>query len=68
MSKTRKKLIFKPVKFRITKNAKFYSSEINGFTVSACENSVEFPAESGCKANDLTLYKVDTARRFLPYI
>ena len=26
--------------------------------LSACENSVEFPAESGCKANDLTRYKV----------
>ena len=25
--------------------------------LSACENSVEFPAESGCKANDLTRYK-----------
>ena len=34
----------------------------------ACENSVEFPAESGCKANDLTRYKVDTACRVLPYI
>ena len=28
------------------------------FDLSACENSVEFPAESGCKANDLTQYKV----------
>ena len=36
--------------------------------LSACENSAEFPAESGCKANDLTRYKVDTARRVLPYI
>ena len=24
------------------------------FELTACENSVEFPAESGCKANDLT--------------
>ena len=24
------------------------------FELSACENSAEFPAESGCKANDLT--------------
>ena len=38
------------------------------FELSACENSAEFPAESGCKANDLTRYKVDTARRVLPYI
>ena len=36
--------------------------------LSACENAVEFQAESGCKANDLTRYKVDTARRVLPYI
>ena len=28
MSKTRKKQIFKAMKFRIIKNAKFYSSEI----------------------------------------
>ena len=33
------------------------------FELSACENSAEFPAESGCKANDLIRYKVDTARR-----
>ena len=26
------------------------------FDVSACENSAEFPAENGCKANDLTRY------------
>ena len=38
------------------------------FELLACENSVEFPAESGCKANDLTRYKVDTACRVLPYI
>ena len=38
------------------------------FELSACENSAEFPAESGCKANDLTRYKVDTAPRVLPYI
>ena len=25
-----------------------------GFELSACEYSAEFPAESGCKANDLT--------------
>ena len=25
----------------------------------------QFPAESGCKDNDLTRYKVDTARRVL---
>ena len=29
--------------------------------LSACENAAEFPAKSGCKANDLTRYKVDTA-------
>ena len=38
------------------------------FELLACENSVEFPAESGCKANDLTRYKVDNACRVLPYI
>ena len=38
------------------------------FELSACENSVEFPAEHGCKANDLTQYKVDTACHVLPYI
>ena len=32
------------------------------------ENSEEFPAESGYKANDLTRYKVDTARHVLAYI
>ena len=37
--------------------------------LSACENSVELPADSsGCKANDLTRYKVDTAHHVLPYI
>ena len=38
------------------------------FELLACENSAEFPAESG-KANDLTRYnyKVDTACRILPY-
>ena len=38
------------------------------FELSACENSAEFPAESGYKAKDLTRYKVDIARRVLPYI
>ena len=38
------------------------------FELSAFENSAEFPVESGCKANDLTQYKVDTACRVLPYI
>ena len=28
------------------------------FELSAFENLVEFPAESGCKANDLTRYKL----------
>ena len=28
------------------------------FELSAFENLAEFPAESGCKANDLTRYKV----------
>ena len=26
----------------------------------SCENSAKFPAESSCKANDLTRYNVDT--------
>ena len=38
------------------------------FELSAFENSAKFPAESGCKANDLTRHKVDTAHRVLPYI
>ena len=38
------------------------------FELSACENSAEFPAECGCKANDLTRYKVDTTCHVLPYI
>ena len=33
--------------------------------LSACENLAEFPAESGCKANNLTRYKVDAACRVL---
>ena len=32
--------------------------------LSACETSAEFPAESGCKANELTRYKVDTLVAF----
>ena len=38
--------------------------------VSACENLAEFSAESGCKANDLTLYNLDTVTPccVLPYI
>ena len=36
------------------------------FELSASKNSVEFPAETGCKANDLTQYiKVETACRVL---
>ena len=34
------------------------------FELSACENSVELPAKNGCKANDLTRYKVDTGNAF----
>ena len=49
-------------------DVKFISLGCTVFELSACENSAELPAESGCKANDLTLYKVDTARRVLPYI
>ena len=30
------------------------------FELSACKCSAEFPAESGCKASDLTRYKVVT--------
>ena len=41
------------------------------FELQACENSAEFPVESGCKANALIRYKnkVDrpTACRVLPY-
>ena len=38
------------------------------FELSACENSAEFPAQSGCKANNLNRKKVDTACHVLPYI
>ena len=31
------------------------------FELTACKNSVEISAKSGCKANGLTRYKVDTA-------
>ena len=37
------------------------------FELSACKNSAEFSAESGCKDNDLTRYKVDATCRILPY-
>ena len=36
----------------------FHHSTLYGFELSACENSEEFSAESGCRANDLTLCKV----------
>ena len=49
-------------------DVKFIALRFTVFELSACENSAEFPAESGCKANDLTRYKVDTACRVLPYI
>ena len=49
-------------------DVRFVALYVVYFELSACENSVEFPAESGCKANDLTRYKVDTACRVLPYI
>ena len=49
-------------------NVRFIALRSIGFELQACENSAEFPAESGCKANDLTRYKVDTAYRVLPYI
>ena len=49
-------------------DVRFISLGCTVLELSACENSAEFPAESGCKANDLTRYKVDTARRVLPYI
>ena len=38
------------------------------FELSVVKIKREFPAESGCKAKDLTRYKVDTACRVLPYI
>ena len=49
-------------------DVKFVALRCIVFELSSCGNSAEFPAESGCKANDLTRYKVDTARRVLPYI
>ena len=52
----------------VSNDVRFISLGCIVFELSACENSAEFPAESGCKANELTRYKVDTARRVLPYI
>ena len=48
-------------------DARFISLGCIVLELSACENSAEFPAESGCKANDLTRCKVDTTRHVLPY-
>ena len=45
-------------------NVRFSALHCVVFELSAFENSVEFPAESGCKANSLTRYKVDTACPF----
>ena len=39
-------------------NVRFIALRCIFFELSACENLAEFPAESGCKANDLTRYKV----------
>ena len=38
------------------------------FELSVVKIKREFPAESSCKASDLTRYKVDTACRVLTYI
>ena len=46
---------------------RFIAVRCIAFELLASENSVEFPAESGCKANDVTQYKVD-AFRVLTYI
>ena len=35
-------------------DVRFISVGCTVFELSVCENSVEFPAESGCKANNLT--------------
>ena len=34
----------------------------------SCKHSAEFPAESGCKSDNLTRYKVDVLEHVLPYI
>ena len=49
-------------------DVRFVALRCKVFELSACENSAEFPAESGCKANDPTRYKDDTACHILPYI
>ena len=49
-------------------DVRFFSLGCIVFELPASENSAEFPAGSGCKAKDLTRYKVDTARSVLPYI
>ena len=51
--------------------ARFIALRCIVFELSAFENLAEFPAESGCKANDLTRYKVRyrlSRDRVLPYI
>ena len=49
-------------------DTRFNALRCIGFELSLVKIKREFPAESGCKANDLTRYKVATACRVLPYI
>ena len=53
---------------RESSDVRFIALRCTVFELSASENSAEFPAESGCKAKDLTRYKVDTACCVLPFI
>ena len=47
-------------------NVRFIAPSCVVFELLDSENSAEFPAESGCKANNLTRYKVDTVCHVLP--
>ena len=49
-------------------DTRFNALRCIGFELSVVKIKLEVPAESGCKANDLTRCKVDTACRVLPYI
>ena len=60
--------IHKSIHKNLKNNVRFVALRCIVFELSAFKNSAEFPAESGCKANDLTRYKVDSAHRVLPYI
>ena len=43
----------------------FRAVQCTVFRLLACKHLSEFPAESGCKVNDLTRYKVDTVLLYI---